>query len=123
MTFLLDENFPKSAVSMLNELGHEVLDVRGTSREGMNDTDLFEFAQANEAIFLTTDRDFYHTVPHQFSSHFGVVVVALRQPNRANIMEKVAWLLEQDALFPLTNCVLQLRDTTVTIRRPPESDE
>ena len=29
MKFLLDENFPKSAVTVLEKRGHEVLDVRG----------------------------------------------------------------------------------------------
>jgi hypothetical protein len=33
MKFFLDENFPKAAVGMLEEMGHEVFDLRGTDRE------------------------------------------------------------------------------------------
>jgi hypothetical protein len=34
MKFFLDENFPKAAKALLHKAGHEVVDVRGTDREG-----------------------------------------------------------------------------------------
>lgn len=45
MTFFLDENFPKSAVGILEEMGHRVLDLRGTGREGISDGAIFAEAQ------------------------------------------------------------------------------
>ena len=116
MNFLLDENFPKTATAYLKKLGHNVFDYRGTSEEGTDDFALFELAQQHEAIMLTTDRDFYHTVPVIYEKHCGVVVIALRQPNRASIMQKLKWLLTRKELFPLNNKVLQLRDSTFRIR-------
>ena len=65
---------------------------------------------------LTTDRDFYHTVPLLYEHHFGVVVIALHQPNRDAILGRLKWLLAQEDLFPLTDKVLQLRDTTYRVR-------
>ncbi len=112
MRFLLDENFPKSATTWLSELGHEVLDVRGSEREGMTDNELFSYAQDAGAIILTTDRDFFHTVPHLFKQHEGVLVIALRQPNRKNIMGKLAWAMGHFRPSEFTNRVIQLRDTT-----------
>jgi predicted nuclease of predicted toxin-antitoxin system len=41
MKFFLDENFPKAAVGMLEGMGHEVFDLRGTEREGSQDGDIF----------------------------------------------------------------------------------
>jgi predicted nuclease of predicted toxin-antitoxin system len=82
MKFFLDENFPKAAAGMLESLGHVVFDLRGTDREGSRDADVFAEAQRLEALFLTTDRDFFHTIPHLFPVHAGVIVIALRQPNR-----------------------------------------
>ena len=90
MKFFLDENFPKAAHPLLKNLGHEIFDLRGTSREGSADTKIFQEAQDCEAVFLTTDRDFFHTVPHLYPQHEGVVVIALRQPNRANILDKLS---------------------------------
>jgi predicted nuclease of predicted toxin-antitoxin system len=44
MLFFLDENFPKRAVSFLNEKGHETLDLRGTPEEGLSDSLTFDIA-------------------------------------------------------------------------------
>jgi predicted nuclease of predicted toxin-antitoxin system len=117
MKFLLDENFPKTAKSYLEHLGHHVFDFRGTAEEGADDFRLFDLAQEHEAVMLTTDRDYFHTVPLLYESHHGVVVIALRQPNRAAIMQKLEWLFTQQKLFPLNNKVLQLRDETCRIRQ------
>jgi len=63
MKFLLDENFPKASETLLTELGHQVIDIRGSEFQGIDDVSLFDMAQEHEAVLLTTDRDFYHTVP------------------------------------------------------------
>ncbi|MCW1884796.1 DUF5615 family PIN-like protein [Luteolibacter flavescens] len=112
MTFLLDENFPKAAAGLLEEAGHQVLDVRGTADEGIEDPSLFSKAQSHGAVLLTTDRDFFHTVPHLFSSHAGVVVIALRQPNRNAILSRLQWLLERVDESAFENRCFQLRDRT-----------
>jgi predicted nuclease of predicted toxin-antitoxin system len=93
MKFFLDENFPKAARILLSGKGHEVVDIRGTEKEGSLDNDLFLMAQQSDAIFLTTDKDFFHTIPHFYAQHRGVVVVALRQPDRQSILTKLSWLL------------------------------
>jgi len=63
-------------------------------------------------VLLTTDRDFFHTIPYLFASHHGVIVVALRQPNRAAILQRLQWILEKISAQDLSNRVLQLRDTS-----------
>ena len=117
MNFLLDENFPKSAREFLEQRGHTVFDCRGTADEGADDNRIFDVAQQHQATLLTTDRDFYHTVPWIHSEHCGVVVIALKQPNRKAILERLDWLLAQQSLLPLTNKVLQLRDSTYRLRQ------
>ena len=66
MTFLLDENFPVSAAAFLRERGHEVHTVRETCGSGSTDEEVFAEAQARRAVLLTSDRDFYRTVPLLF---------------------------------------------------------
>ncbi|MCX8494902.1 MAG: DUF5615 family PIN-like protein [Akkermansiaceae bacterium] len=48
MKFFLDENFPKAAVGLLEGMGHEVFDLRGSGREGLPDPDIF--AEAHSGI-------------------------------------------------------------------------
>jgi predicted nuclease of predicted toxin-antitoxin system len=93
MKFFLDENFPRLAASMVIAQGHEVFDIRGTAEEGAEDVELFRKAQAREAVFVTTDADFHHTVPWLFDHHHGVIVVLLAQPNGPAILTKFAWAL------------------------------
>ena len=116
MKILLDENFPKSAEKVLIELGHQVIDIRGTELQGVDDFRLFELAQENKAVLLTTDRDFYHTVPLQYAEHYGVIVIALKQPNRKAILEKLHWIVTQDFMESINNKIYLLRDQTYRVR-------
>jgi predicted nuclease of predicted toxin-antitoxin system len=118
MKFLLDENFPKSAVLLLDARGHHVLDVRGSQYEGAEDSEVFEWAQQERAIFLTTDRDFFHTIPHLYGDHYGVLVIALRQPNRSKILKRLEWFLDSFQAVDVANRVFQLRDKTYLVLPP-----
>ena len=120
MKFFLDENFPKAAAALLVGRGHQVVDIRGTDQEGAADTAIFHMAQQQRAVFLTTDRDFFHTVPHVEKRHHGVVVIALRRPDRRSILERLGWLLDRFGETDLRDRVFQLRDRTyVVLPRPP----
>jgi len=117
MKFFLDENFPKTAEIYLKNLGYEVMDIRSTGQEGLDDHVIFKLAQFHSAIFLTTDRDFFHTIPFDFAEHHGAIIIALRQPNRTNITEKLKWLLNHLEVTDFRNTVMLLRDNNYTIRR------
>lgn len=120
MRFFLDENFPKTVSKLLIENGHYVFDIRGTSDEGAEDVDIFQMAQEKKAIFLTTDKDYFHTVPHLYESHCGVIVITLHQPNRRNISDKLKWALNHIDLLTFKDRVLLLRDATYVIGNLPE---
>lgn len=63
MKFFLDENFPRPAVPLLQAAGHETVHALERFAPGTEDDRLFARAQEEGAIFLTTDKDFFHTVP------------------------------------------------------------
>ena len=110
MNFFLDENFPKSAERLLIAGGHDVLDIRGTNKEGSDDLSIFNMAQAQRAIFLSTDKDFFHTIPYLFPDHYGIVVIALRQPNRHGILSRLSWFLEHYGNLSINGKAFLLRD-------------
>lgn len=118
MKFLLDENFPKSAQPLLEQAGCEVIDIRGTTSQGADDERLFAIAQEASATILTTDRDFYHTIPLQQKTHYGVIVIALKQPNRQAILDRLRWALQQPFIEEMDNTIVLLRDHTYRIRTP-----
>jgi len=120
MRFFLDENFPKAARALLTREDHEVVDIRGTEKEGSGDDELFLMAQDSHAVFLTTDKDFFHTVPHLYPQHGGVVVVALRQPDRQSILAKLSWLLAHITAEQIEGRVFLLLDASYVVYPPLE---
>ena len=118
MKFYLDKNFPKAACALLKNLGHEWIDQRGTQLEGCSDNRLAEEATAQGAVILTTDRDFYHTLQHEFPDHPGIIVIALKQPSRAAIIERLEWALSHFRQEDLAGRAFQLRDRT-WVSQPP----
>jgi predicted nuclease of predicted toxin-antitoxin system len=116
MIFLLDENFPKPAIPILATHGHSAIDVRGTGQEGASDSSLFRLAQDRGAILLTTDKDFFHTVPLTFPRHCGSVVIALDQPNRAAILAKLVEALRYIEHHDIANRSLLLTDRKMYLR-------
>jgi predicted nuclease of predicted toxin-antitoxin system len=115
MIFFLDENFPKKAIWLLQEYGHSSIDIRGSNQEGLSDIDIFSLAKNKKAVFITSDKDFYHTIHMTEKPHFGIIVVALRQPNSKAILDKLEWVLNNLEKFSFNNQCLLLTDTKCTV--------
>ena len=109
MRILLDENFPKSAADVIAAAGHEVISFADVCEFGAYDEDVCVRAQKLGAVILTSDRDFYHTVPLIHPEHCGIIVVALRQPNRKAILTRLQWFFENFDC-QMANRVFILRD-------------
>lgn len=115
MNFFLDENFPKAASKILTDNGHTVFDIRKTKHEGADDSDIFRMAQKKKAIFLTTDKDFYHTIPFQYEEHFGIIVITLRHPNRNQIIQKMKYFLNNFEFGDIKSKVLLFKDNYYSV--------
>lgn len=109
MKFFLDENFPRSVVDIIVAAGHEVIAFTDLCEFGDDDESVFAAAQSMGAVILTSDRDFYHTMPLLHPDHAGIVVIALRQPNRASIRLRLQWFLD-NFKESIANKVFILRD-------------
>jgi len=58
MRFLLDENFPRAIIPILEAMGHEVDDFRLIGVTGSPDGNVVRLAKERSAVILTTDRIF-----------------------------------------------------------------
>jgi predicted nuclease of predicted toxin-antitoxin system len=58
MRILVDENVPNITVRDLRGIGHDVLDIRGTERQGLFDDELWALAQAERRLLISTDKGF-----------------------------------------------------------------
>jgi predicted nuclease of predicted toxin-antitoxin system len=86
MDILVDENIPLMSVKQLQQMGHNVLDIRGTADEGISDELLWNKACQEKRLLITTDRGFAH---YRNREHHGILLVSLRRPNRLKIDERV----------------------------------
>ncbi len=78
--------------------------------------ELFAHAQRQEAIFITTDKDFFHTVPLAFEHHHGSIVITLRKPNRADLIRRLAEALTLLGERDLRDTVWLVTETRIRSR-------
>ena len=114
MKILADENVPRLTVNHMRTLGHDVRDVRGTGEQGIEDLVLWNVARAEGRMLIATDRGF---TEYPSSSHNGILIVRLRQPNRLKIHRAVLLAMER---FPATESpglLVVVRDAVLSVSR------
>lgn len=70
-------------------MGHHVIDVRGTDREGIDDAKLWEIAQEYSALLISTDKGFTQL---RSEPHSGIPIIRLKQPNSKKIHQRITVL-------------------------------
>ncbi len=116
MRIMVDENIPNITVRELAAMGHDVLDIRGTPKQGMFDDDLWALAQTQERIMVTTDKGF---AEHRDEQHHGLLVVRLRQPNEERIHARVLAAFRQFAGQDWPGLLVVMRDVVQSVHRTP----
>lgn len=86
---------------------------------GTADDQLFAQAQQEAAVFVTTDRDFYHTVPLAFAQHHRAIIITLHRPNRGDLLRRLSDALIALGERNLNNTVWLVTDTRIlSLQRP-----
>lgn len=117
MKFFLDENFPRPALTQLQATGNSATHALEVFPPGTADDHLFAHAQKVQAVFVTTDKDFFHTVPLAFEQHHGAIVITLRRPNREELLRRLADALTALGERNLNNAVWLVTDTRIYSRQ------
>jgi predicted nuclease of predicted toxin-antitoxin system len=118
MKIFVDEHIPLMTVRDLRMMGHDVCDIRGTSNEGMEDDALWEMAQREERLLITTDKGFTH---YRTVLHHGVLIIRLRRPNRHKIHHRIMQALRQFADTEWPGLLVVMRDVAQSTWRGRES--
>jgi predicted nuclease of predicted toxin-antitoxin system len=111
MKVFVDENIPLASVLELRRMGHNVLDIRGTNDEGISDELLLKRACEEGRLLITTDRDF---ASFRDREHYGILIVALRKPNRQKINKRVVEAMEQFSVDQWPGLLVVMRDRTMS---------
>lgn len=118
MKIFVDEHIPLMTVQALRTMGHDVRDIRRTPDEGMQDDALWEMAQQEERLLITTDRGFTH---YRAARHHGVLIIRLRRPNRHKIHQRILQALGQFADTEWPGLLVVMRDVAQSTWRGHES--
>ena len=86
MKIFVDENIPAITVKELRRRGHEIMDIRGTDKEGATDDDIWKMIKKDGRLLVTTDKGF---TQKRKEKHHGILIIRLKQPNRLKIHQKI----------------------------------
>jgi predicted nuclease of predicted toxin-antitoxin system len=114
MRILVDENIPAITVRELRKTGHEVLDIRGSERQGSDDDELWALAQAEGRLLVTTDKGF---ASHRGEHHHGVLIVRLHQPTEQTIHSRVMLAMKRFPPHDWPGLLVVMRDTVQSVYR------
>jgi len=117
MKIFVDENIPLMTVRALREMGHDVIDIRGTVDEGMADDALWEIIQREGRLLITTDKGF---TKYRGELHHGILIVRLRQPNRRKIHQRVMQAMTRFATEEWPGLLVVMRDVVQSVWRDGE---
>jgi len=118
MKIFVDENIPFMTVRALREMGHDVIDVRGTTEEGSPDEALWQMVKKQGRLLITTDKGF---TQHREESHHGILIVRLRQPNRYKIHQRVMQAMSRFEAEKWPGLLVVMRDMVQSVWRAGES--
>ena len=119
MKILVDEHIPLMTLHVLRSMNHDVHDVRGTPDQGMPDDALWEMAQRQGRLLITTDKGF---TQHRGAHHHGVLIVRLRRPNRLRIHGRIMQAMSQFLEADWPGLLVVMRDVAQsTWRSQPKS--
>ena len=107
MNILVDENIPNMTVRRLKELGHNVKDIRGTEEEGITDEYLWDIAQNENRLLISTDKGF---TQYRHNFHHGILIILLKNPNKDKIHQRVLNAINQFDENEWMNLLTVVRD-------------
>jgi len=91
--FVIDEDMPRSTGRILQERGYAVKDIRDYDLRGAKDDVIYQFAQDEQAVFITADMGFSNILRYPTGSHFGIVIA--RFPSEMSTKEINLQMVEQ----------------------------
>ncbi|MEN9221622.1 MAG: DUF5615 family PIN-like protein [Thermostichus sp. BF3_bins_97] len=98
----------------LQELGHTVTDLRGSSWQGIPDEEVWQLAQEQQALLITTDKGF---LQNREMTHCGLLIIRLRQPNQQKIHTRILGSLNHFSEEDWPNQVVVIRDVAQSVWR------
>lgn len=116
MRFKTDENLPAEVPSALLAAGHDSVSVRDQRLRGAADTAVASACQRERRAPITLDQDFADIRSYPPAAYAGLVVLRLRQQDKANVLDVLARLIPLFDTEPLVGRLWVVDESAVRIR-------
>jgi predicted nuclease of predicted toxin-antitoxin system len=117
MKLKLDENIPVDLVQVLAAIGHEADTVSAENICGCSDDELWAVVQHESRFLITQDMDFSDIRKFAPGSHHGILLIRLRTPDRASLVQRVEELFRQEDVPGWTGCFVVASERKIRIQR------
>jgi predicted nuclease of predicted toxin-antitoxin system len=107
MKYLADENFPISALKLLQAEGIDILPIPLESRRSPDAT-VLRLALADERVLATFDKDFGELVFKRSAGSLGVILFRLAPAGRKAVVDRVCEILRSSHDFRNALTVVEL---------------
>ena len=118
MRIKLEENLPASLATVLGTLHHDVHTVAQEKLTGRSDRELWDVAQRDERFLITQDLDFSDLRRFSPGTHYGILLVRLRTPDRLNLIRRVRQLFEYEDVTRWERCFVVATERKLRVVRP-----
>jgi predicted nuclease of predicted toxin-antitoxin system len=118
MKIKLDENMPASLVNKISEFGHDVDTVPQELLSGKLDNIIWSETQKYQRFLITQDLDFSNINKFIPGSHFGILLIRLKEPGRKALTERVKSIFASEDVENLKGCFVVATEHKIRIRRP-----
>ncbi len=118
MKIKLDENLPARLCSILQKLGHDVDTVTQENLSGCSDFDRWNAAQKEQRFLITQDLDFSDVRKFTPGTHFGLLLVRLRSPDRRSLIRRIRDVFEHENVETWAGCFAVVTERKLRVRVP-----
>lgn len=119
MKVKLDENLPIRLSTILKNLSHDVDTVTQEHLSGRSDVEIWRAAQNEGRFLITQDLDFSDVREFAPGTHFGLLLVRLRSPDRQNLLRRVRGIFQFEDVNSWAGCFVVATERKIRVIRPP----
>ena len=119
MKIKLDENLPVRLTEILASLHHQVDTVADENLSGRSDREVWESAQREERFLITQDLDFSDLRRFAPGTHYGILLVRLRSPDRRSLSQRVHEIFRFEEVDGWARCFVVATERKIRALRPP----
>ena len=109
MKFLIDADSPRSIGKTLQDLGHDITDIRDIEPQAA-DQKIFDLIKSNALILITRDLDFSNILRYPIPAQSGIIILRLHLCTTAEINQIIS-----DLIFKIRET--QLKGSLTIVRK------